>query len=127
MFKTQILLRINKRLKDPKDREILENIMVDIFNPEIDVIETFKQYNFNMITDMKDLKITKNLSYFRSRSFKINKHVQDKLINVGKSYVEYEYECNNKKYIFKYSAGQHIVCKKNIKKKKCYYVHKLPI
>ena len=44
---------------------------------------------------MKDVKTTKNISYFRSRSYKINKFVQENIVKIPLDFIEYEHECNN--------------------------------
>ena len=85
-------------------------------------MEIFEKYKFNIINNIDLLETTKNISYFRSRAFKINKCVQDKLI-INKKFIEYTCECNNKMYTYKYYVGQQILCKNTFKRKfaKCFY------
>ena len=63
------------------------------------------------------LQTTKNISYFKSSSYKINNCVQNKLIKVPHKNIEYEYECNNKIYRLKYYVGQRIICRQSFKRK----------
>ena len=122
MFDAHIILRMNKRLKDPKDREKLESLKNDVFDLNVDVMEIFKRYNFKIIDNMSELKTLDNISYFRSRAYKINKHVQDHLVDVPNDYIEYRNMHNSKPYNFKYYVGQHIICRQPFKRKhaECY-------
>ena len=56
MFPNQILLHVNKRLKNPEDREKLKLIKEDIFNLNMNVIDIFKKYGFNIIDNMAQLE-----------------------------------------------------------------------
>ena len=71
---------------------------------------------------MDELKTLDNISYFRSRAYKINKHVQDNLIDVSKEYIEFEHNHNGKSYNFKHYVGQYIICRQPFKRKhaECY-------
>ena len=115
LFNNQIILTVNKRLKIVEDRQILAHLKDDIFNLDLNVIDTFKKYNFNIINDINAIKTT--ISYFSSRSFKINKFVQDNLMILPKQYIEYEYECNNNHFILKYHIGQRVICRQSFKRK----------
>ena len=97
LFNNQIILTVNKRLKNVEDRQILASLKDDIFNLDLNVIDTFKKYNFNINNEINTIKTTKNISYFRSRSFKINKFVQDNLMSLPKQYIEYEYDLGQKR------------------------------
>ena len=117
LFPNRIILEVNKRLKDPEDRKKLSKLKSDIFNINKDIIETFTKYNFKIISDLKQLKTSKNISYFKSRSYKINKYVQENLVSIPKNYIEYEYEHNGKRYNFKYHIGQLIKCRNFFQRK----------
>ena len=117
IFPNRIILEVNKRLEDPKDREILKELKEDVFDVNKDIIKTFEKYNFNMIDTIHKLKTTKNISYFKSRSYKINKYVQDNLITTPNAFIEYEHECNGNMYMFKYYVGQQIKCRQSFRRK----------
>ena len=117
MFNNQIILKVNKRLENKEDRDMLAKLKDDIFDLNKDVIDTFKKYNFNIISNLNDIQTTKNISYFKSRSYKINNFVQNKLIKVPHNNIEYEYECNNKMYRLKYYVGQRVICRQSFKRK----------
>ena len=75
------------------------------------------------------MKTLYNLAYFRSRAYKINKHVQDNLIDIPKIYITYTYKHNNKTYDFKYYKDQYIICRQSLKRKnaQCFtnYMYKI--
>jgi len=80
-----------------------------------------KKYNFKIFDNMYELKTLDSI-FFRSRAYKINKHVQDNLIDVPKEYIEFEHNHNSKSYNFKHYVGQYIICRQPFKRKhaECY-------
>ena len=82
MYSTQINLKINKRLTNQADRDILDNLKKYIFDTKLDIIDVFRKYNFNLIYDMKDVKTLKNIWYFNGRSDSINYHVHKNIIKI---------------------------------------------
>ena len=119
MFPNQITLQINKRLENEEDREKLKNFKKDIFNMNLNVMDIFKKYNFKIVNKIDELSTTKNISYFRSRSYKINQHVQNNLVSIPDDYIEYTYICNGNEYTFKYYVGQRVICRQCFKRKRC--------
>ena len=117
MFDAHIILRMNKRLKDPKDREKLADLKRDIFDLNLDIIKIFEKYDFKIIQNMNKLNTKDNISYFRSRSYKINKHVQDNLVDIPSKFYEFKHEHNGRTYNFKYYVGQYIICRQPFKRK----------
>ena len=117
MFDAHIILKMNKRLKNPSDRQKLENLKRGIFDLNLDVIDFFNKYNFKIIENINQLQTTDNVSYFRPRSFKINKFVQDNLVVIPEKFIEFNHEHNNKTYPLKYYEGQHIICRQPFKRK----------
>ena len=124
MFDAHIILRMNKRLKDPKDREKLADLKRDIFELNLVIIKIFEKYDFKIIQNMNKLNTKDNISYFRSRSYKINKHVQDNLVDIPSNFYEFKHEHNGRTYNFKYYVGQYIICRQPFKKI-CRIIHKL--
>ena len=116
MFPNQVILTMNKRLKEENDRQKLKSLKDDILDLDLDVMKTFHKHGFKIIDKMEDLQSTKNVSYFRSRSYKINKNVQDKLGILG-DYIIFDHVCNGKTYTYKYYVGQKIVCRNTFKRR----------
>ena len=106
MFKNQITLKVNKRLKNEEDKIKLSNIKDDIFNYSKDVIETFKKYGIKLIYKMEDVKTKNNICYFNFRCQKINEHIH-KLIKTENKTVTI-----NK---IKYWKGLELICKEHFK------------
>ena len=98
MFDAHIILRMNKRLKDPKDREKLVSLKNDVFDLNVEIMEVFKRYNFRIMDNMSELKTLDSISYFRSRSYKINQHVQAQLVDVPSQCIDFSHIHNNKSY-----------------------------
>ena len=63
MFPNQIVLKYNKRLRTKEDQEMLYQIMLDIFNMDIDVTVTMKKY-LKTIYKMSELTTSKSYSFF---------------------------------------------------------------
>jgi len=78
----QITLKINKRLKDPKEQDKLKKIKETIFDTNIPVMDTLRKY-FKIKNIIDDVNTTMNLAYSNHRVDLINKNVQSK-INVDK-------------------------------------------
>ena len=64
MFNNQIVLTVNKRMKNETDRIILKCLKDDIFNLNINVMEMFKKYKFNIINNIDLLETTKKYLTF---------------------------------------------------------------
>ena len=109
MFPNQIILQVPKRLDNEIDREKIKNIKDDIFNTKLNIMDVWRKYNLKIINNIDEITTTTNVSYFRSRSYNINEFVQNKLIHVANEYIEHEYVCNGKQYVFKYYVGQKII------------------
>jgi hypothetical protein len=109
MFKNQITLKVNKRLKNEEDKIKLSNIKDDIFNYSKDVIETFKKYGIKLIYKMEDVKTKNNICYFNFRCQKINEHIH-KLIKTENKTITI-----NK---IKYWKGLELICKEHFKNAK---------
>ena len=107
MFPNQIVLEHNKRLKTKEDQELLKQIKKDIFNVKMDISTTMKKY-FKTIRSYRDLKTTKNISFFNFRSEKINKVLQ-KRMKINTKHIEYNE--------FMYYEGLELICKKHYKTK----------
>lgn len=80
MFPNKIVLKVNKRLKTQEDRDKLENIMNDIFDPKTNIVDMFKKYGFKTINNFKDLVTTDNIAFFNYRRKIVNKYVYNNLI-----------------------------------------------
>jgi hypothetical protein len=85
LFNNRITLKINKRLKTEEDRIRLVNLKNDIFNTNIDVMDTFKKYGFKIVDKMDDVTTMKNITYYNFRSKNINRHVYNKLYKVDEN------------------------------------------
>ena len=75
MFPSITTLYVNKRVKSDKERNILKQLKIDIFNTKLDIMTTLKKHKFKIIEDMKDVKTTRNICYFNYRQNIINKHI----------------------------------------------------
>jgi len=129
MYPTQINLKINKRLTNQADRDILDNLKKDIFNTNLDIIDVFRKYNFNLIYDMKNINTTKNICYFNGRSDSINYHVHKNIVKIPEGVSIYNHKIikNKKEEVLQYYEGMELICRKhfiinNIGKKKIDYL-----
>ena len=120
MFPNQIILQVPKRLDNEIDREKIKNIKDDIFNTKLNIMDVWRKYNLKIINNIDEITTTTNVSYFRSRSYNINEFVQNKLIHVANEYIEHEYVCNGKQYVFKYYVGQKIICRQCFRRNNCH-------
>jgi hypothetical protein len=82
LFPNQIVLKKNKRLKNPKDIEKLINLKVDIFNNNIDIMTTIKKYGLKIITKMSELKTKTNVCFFNFQCAKVNNYVHNNLVKI---------------------------------------------
>jgi len=116
MYPTQINLKINKRLTNQADRDILDNLKLDIFNRKLDIIDVFKKYNFNLIYNMNDVKTTKNICYFNGRSDSINYHVHKNIVKIPKGVKVYNHKIikNKREEVLKYYEGLELICRKHM-------------
>ena len=69
-----------------RHRKKLEDLKKDIFDLNLDIIEFFNKYGIRIIENINELKTLDNISYFRSRNFKSNKYVQDKLVDIPEKF-----------------------------------------
>ena len=69
------------------------------------IINILKEYGFNIIYKLKDVKTTKNISYFNFKAKKINEYVHNNLIDIPNDNIEYK----NTKYF----NNLYISCKKH--------------
>jgi hypothetical protein len=76
IFNNCITLQINKRLDNDNDRKKLKGLKKDIFNLEMNIVDIYKKYGFNLIYDMKDVDSRKNIVYFKFRGDIVNHHVR---------------------------------------------------
>ena len=110
MFPDYINLKIIKRLDNAEDRitmtRIREDIFSDGFNMKTDCIKLCKTYGINVISDMKDMKTLKNISYFNKTAEMVSKYVFDNLYEKpkGKSIV-----IDGMRFI----VGMNVLCKKH--------------
>ena len=75
IFKYNIHLMINKRLKSDIDKQILSAFKRDIFDPKISVRETIKKY-FKLVND---ITTTYNIAYKNTTCEMVAKTVRKKL------------------------------------------------
>ena len=61
LFYNQVMLTVTKRLKNVEDRKMLACLEDDIFNLDLNVIDTFKKYNFNIIKQIEDVNTIKKI------------------------------------------------------------------
>ena len=109
MFKNQITLKINKRLKTDEQRNKLKQLKEDIFNSNIPIIDVLKKYKFKTVSYINDVKTKNNICYFNYRVDSVNKHIHKQIKPSLKSFKINDIE---------YWPGLEIVCKKHHKDKK---------
>jgi hypothetical protein len=108
MFKNQITLKINKRLKTEKDKIRLAKLKEAIFESK-DIVKTFEKFGLNLVHDMKEVKTMNNVCYFNFRCQKVNAHchamakTENKTVTINK---------------VKYWKGLELVCKEHYKNSK---------
>jgi ATP-dependent exoDNAse (exonuclease V) alpha subunit len=101
IFKYEIYLNENKRLKSDADKEKLKQIKKDIFNKSIPLAETIKKY-FKFTTNITNSE--HNIAYMNDTCKTVSKHIR-KLKNkeadyeVGEMLICREY-CKTKEYHF---------------------------
>ena len=76
IFNNCITLQINKRLDNDNDRKKLKGLKKDIFNLEMNIVDIYKKYGFNLVYSMKDVDSRKNIVYFKFRGDIVNHHVR---------------------------------------------------
>ena len=103
LFPNQILLCESKRLVLKEDQDKLKQLKKDIFDQSVDIMTTIKKYNFKTIKSLNELTTTTNISYFKSKAYEINQHIQQKQI-MPEFYVPIDYhnDNNTRKYTLKY-------------------------
>jgi hypothetical protein len=117
IFPNQINLKINKRLKNEKDKEMMMNLKNDLLNSEMPIADIITKYKFKTINSMSSLKTKKNVCYFNeSRAQIVNNYVHSHIVETPKDAVEY-----NGVKLWK---GLDLVCKN--KAVKAIKVHDMP-
>jgi hypothetical protein len=106
IFKNQMTLKENKRLKTKADKKKLENIREDIFNYSQDIMTTFKKYHFKIINKMEDVKTINNICYFNFRCNKVNEHIHKNVVEKKKGIL-----ING----INYYKGLNLICKQHYK------------
>jgi hypothetical protein len=104
VFPDMIKLKECKRLKNKKDIDRLVGLKKDILDPTKPIFKTFKKYNVKVITDMKDLMTTTNLSHTRKNRECVNKYVLENLIDIPEKKVMIDSNL--------YWVGMNLVCHK---------------
>lgn len=110
LFPNIFVLKINKRLKTDKQRNQLEQLQKDVFDPNKDIMTTLKTFGFKIINKMSDVKTQHNICYFNFRTNEVNKHVHTKLI---KSKPKERIIINK----VEYWQGLELICKEHFKEK----------
>jgi len=112
LFPIQILLCESKRLVIKEDQDKLKQLKKDIFDQSVDIMTTIKKYNFKTIKSLNELTTTTNISYFKSKAYEINQHIQQKQIMPEFCVpIDYHNDNNTRKYTLKYYKNQIIICK----------------
>lgn len=93
MFKDQITLKENKRLKSEDDKKRLIQLKNYIFNSNKKVIDTFKKHGIKTINDMKQVSTTKNICLFNFRCDQVNKNIAKHVIKKDGFYKGLEIVC----------------------------------
>ena len=97
IFNNHLLLKVNKRLEKKEDIDKLTELKKDIFNLDLDVIDTFKKHKINLIYNYGQLKTKKNICFFNNNCHYVNNHVHNKLVQKPKD-IEYIIFDGNKYY-----------------------------
>ena len=82
IFPVSMYFRESKRLKDPKDRELLRKLKQDIFDEGIPVEKTIRKY-FKLV---KDWTTTYNIAYRNSTCGSISKAVREQILRKFEPY-----------------------------------------
>ena len=109
LFPNQITLKINKRPKTQEQRDKLHQLKADVFDKKKNTIDTLKRFGFKIITEMKNVKSTKNICYFNYRTNQVNKHVHKHLVTKPANTVKFNY--------VDYWQGLELTCKKHYQSK----------
>ena len=109
LFPNQITLKINKRLKTQEQRDKLHQLKADVLDKKKNIIDTLKRFGFKIITEMKNVKSTKNICYFNYRTNQVNKHVHKHLVTKPANTVKLNY--------VDYWQGLELTCKKHYQSK----------
>ena len=76
VFPNNIYLRESKRLKDPRQREVLKNFKDDIFNETIPVLKTLKKY-FRIV---KESNTISNIAYTNRTCSDVSARVRKEIL-----------------------------------------------
>ena len=93
IFNNQIVLKINKRLKDPKERETLQNLINDLFDEtkNKDIIGLLRSYEFKFIENLYQIISKKNIAYYNYKVDLINQHVHKNIVGIPNNAIEVEH------------------------------------
>ena len=101
-----VVLNECKRLEDPDQQKKLEKLKKAIFNTSIDLMTTFKKFDFKIIDWIGDLETTKNITNFNFRASNVIDHI-----------LKYGERENTKKIFGKpYWKGLELICRKHYQK-----------
>jgi hypothetical protein len=64
VFPTQFSLNISKRLKKQEDRDKMQQLKADVFNPAISVSDICTAYGIKQVTDIKATTTKRSIAYF---------------------------------------------------------------
>lgn len=101
MFKQQIVLKQNKRLKNEEDKIKLIKLRQDIFNLDIPIVNIIKKYGFKCINDINDLTTINNVAFFNFRCEQVNSFIHKNIVKAKQQYYK----------------GLHLICKAHYKGK----------
>jgi hypothetical protein len=98
IFSHEVFLMVNKRLTSDDDKIKLKKLKDDIFNIDIPVLDTIKQFGFKFTRDIT--KSLKNIAYMNDTASEVSKEVRKK---IGRT-KEYE-------------KGENLICREYLKTK----------
>ena len=114
LFPNRIILKVIKRLETEEDRKNVENLKIDLFNENNNLMDVINKYDFNTVDNMDNVQTDTNITYFRSKALEINQLKQNKMI-IPENYIEYTYtnDNNTRKYKLKYYKDLIIICRQH--------------
>ena len=95
MFPDQLTLRINKRLRNDIDKQILTKLKEDILDTTKNPVETFKKHEIKIVSKMKDIDTTNNICLFNFRCDQVNKFVSKNIVKRDGFYEGMEVVCKS--------------------------------
>ena len=78
LFPKRIVLKVIKRLETEEDRKNVENLKIDLFNENNNLMDVINKYDFNTVDNMDNVQTDTNITYFRSKALEINQLKQNK-------------------------------------------------